>query len=133
MRKTIQEKKNSRVVRTMQVVCGKYTLRGWDKGRDWPPRRINVGSFTLECENKQVGAASGSINTLVKIQTDPTDSGHGTVFLKMLMGVAKSAGATRFRAEGVIGDTRGDKEKIEHILRKLGFNQIDDDTWEKNL
>jgi hypothetical protein len=94
---------------------------------------FNVGRFTLEYENKQVGAASGTVDTLMGIEVKPTDSGHGTVFLEMLMQVAESFGATKFRVEGVLGDTRRDKEKLEHILSKLGFNKTDNETWEKTL
>lgn len=117
----------------MYIKCGKYTLRDWKKDTDWPPEGFTYGSFTLEYKNKQVAAVAGSINSIIKIQTRPTCSGHGTKFIEMMMKEARRREETTFKVQGVIGDTPKDKEVMEHILRNFGFRQIDEETWVASL
>ena len=118
----------------VNVKFEKYILRRWKQGEDWPPERSSGGTYALDYENKQVGAVFGSsINRIFMIQTNPKGKGHGTRFLQMLMEEARRQGRKEFRVDGVTGHTSEDEEVMKYILTKLGFQQIDEDTWIKNL
>lgn len=115
------------------IICGEYTLRNFNKKRDWQPKHF-PGSYSLDYKNKQVGVVAGSINRILRIDINPKSCDHGTKFIELLIKEAKRQGYTTFMVEGVIGDTANDKEALEHILReKLGFKQKDEETWVKNF
>ena len=117
----------------MNIRCGKYTLRDWEENEDWSPEMCINATYVLDYENKQVGAVTGSINHIIKIQTKPKGSGHGTKFIRMMMAEAKRHGETTLTVQDVIGDTDTDKGAMEHILTKLGFKQKDEETWVRDL
>lgn len=100
---------------------------------DWTPERFSHASHTLEYEGKQVGAIEAKgINDVIGMLTKPSNKGHGTQFLKMMIGEAKRQGKKNFIIRDVIGETKEDQEKLEHILEKLGFRLVDKEEriWE---
>jgi len=109
----------------------KYLLRDWEDG-DWSPEGFK-GAYTLEYDGEQVGAAEGSINRIYGIKTRPPQSGHCQKFIVLIMKQAMLESHTCMIFESVIGDTSENKEIMEHILDKLGFTEIEEDTWCKKL
>jgi hypothetical protein len=90
-------------------------------------------SYVLDYEDKQVGSVTGSINHIIKIQTKPKHSGHGTVLFEMMIDEARRRGETTFTVQDVIGDTEEDKKVMEHILVKLDFEQKDEVIWVRSI
>jgi len=111
----------------LRLQYGEYVLRDWKNG-DCKPNNF-PGAFSLDYKGKQVGAVAGSINRVLRIDTNPEDRGHCQMFIKLMMEQAKTELHTCFKMEGVIGDTPDDYRKLIHILSKLGFTQINDQTW----
>ena len=121
--------------------CGKYELRIWEEG-EFSTEGSRVASYSLYYENNQVGAVYTLADNVVKdIKTDPPDKGYGNKFLLLLMKRAKTLGYGSFIVLTITGQGRNaeeikiNREKMEHLVKKLGFQQIskEDNDWEIDI
>jgi GNAT superfamily N-acetyltransferase len=114
----------------------KYIFREGKKGdrcaAGWADQ-TDIPTFVLEYENKQVGAAHGSLCYIVVIQTFEQGKGYGTKFIELWEKYAKEHGCKKVDID-IVGN-----EKLDHILRdKRNFEltQTDDygdKTYSKKL
>ena len=108
---------------------GDYKLMNWKKGDFGIPRFSNT-NISLYRDGSQIGAGILiADNELLGMKIIPTDKGHGTAFLELLIRRAKSLGKTIFKVDSVTGlgsDTKEineNRKKMEHILKKMRFAQ----------